>query len=141
PARQLSVPVSRIAYATMKRQDVAVLELAARYDEILRSGIEPWPVTLTLPAPDEPVVVVGAPLTGALMLLRRHRSEMERPCRMWFYPVPAFAALVGWAFIYLTTDPRVLLVGLTMLALGVPAFAVWSWRSQTWPFASAMAGP
>ena len=63
--RHFPVPVVRIAYATMKGQDVAVLELAARYDDIVRSGFEPWPVTLTLPASDEPVVVVGAPLTGA----------------------------------------------------------------------------
>jgi hypothetical protein len=65
-AQQVSVPVSRIAYATMKGQDVAVLELAARYDEIIRAGFEPWPITLTLPGRDESVVVVGAPLTGAI---------------------------------------------------------------------------
>jgi len=77
--RQFSVPVSRIAYATMKGQDVAVLELAARYNDIVRSGFEPWPVTLALPAPDEPVVVVGAPLTGtaATSFLRLAACQLE----------------------------------------------------------------
>jgi hypothetical protein len=64
PAQQVSVPVRRIAYATMKGRDVAVLELAAHYDEVLRWGFEPWRITLTLPARDEPVAIVGAPLTG-----------------------------------------------------------------------------
>jgi APA family basic amino acid/polyamine antiporter len=76
---------------------------------------------------------------GALVLLRRHRPDMPRPYRMWLYPVPVFLALLGWAFIYLTTDPRVIAVGLAMLALGVVAFLVWSWNVKSWPFAAAPA--
>lgn len=61
-ARAVSVPVSRIAYATMKGQDVAVLELAARYDEIVRRGFEPWRPAFIPYAPDESIVIVGAPM-------------------------------------------------------------------------------
>ena len=77
--RQFQVPVVRIAYATMKGQDLAVLELAARYDDIVRSGFDPWPVTLALPAPGEPLVIVGAPLTGVadLSFLRLASCRLE----------------------------------------------------------------
>jgi hypothetical protein len=61
-ARQFEVPVSRIAYATMKGQDIAVLELAVRYRELIDRGFEPWPIALSHPTDEEAVVVVGAPL-------------------------------------------------------------------------------
>lgn len=62
PSKQLQVPIRRMAYATMKGQDIGLVELTARVGELRRSGIEPWRPVLTLPEPDEPVVVVGAPL-------------------------------------------------------------------------------
>ena len=71
---------------------------------------------------------------GALVLLRRLRPDMARPYRMWLYPLPAFVALFGWIFLFATTDPRVILLGIVSLALGVGAFFLWSWRKQTWPF-------
>ena len=36
---------------------------------------------------------------GALFLLRRNRPEMNRPFRMWLYPLPALGALIGWIFV------------------------------------------
>jgi basic amino acid/polyamine antiporter, APA family len=71
---------------------------------------------------------------GALALLRRQRPDMPRPYRMWLYPLPALVALFGWIFLFATTDPRVIMLGLGSLVLGVVAFLVWSWRKQTWPF-------
>src|SRR5580658_7881309 len=41
---------------------------------------------------------------GAVMLLRRAKPDMPRPFRIWFYPLPAFIALVGWGFVFVTTD-------------------------------------
>jgi amino acid transporter len=72
---------------------------------------------------------------GALVLLRRKRPDLPRPYRMWLYPLPAAVAFVGWVFVYVTTDPRVIAVGLAMLAAGGVCFLVWSWRTRGWPFA------
>jgi amino acid transporter len=69
-----------------------------------------------------------------LMLLRRQSPDMPRPYRMWLYPVPALVALFGWIFVFATTDPRVILFGLGVLALGCLTFLVWSWRTNRWPF-------
>jgi hypothetical protein len=77
--RQVTVPVARIAYATMKGRDVAVLELAARYDEIVRWGFDPWTLAQASPPGHEPVVVVGAPLTreSATSFLRLAACRLE----------------------------------------------------------------
>jgi len=69
-----------------------------------------------------------------LMLLRRHAPHLPRPYRMWLYPVPALVALAGWIFVFATTQWRVILFGVSVLALGCVAFLVWSWRTARWPF-------
>jgi amino acid transporter len=70
-----------------------------------------------------------------VMRLRRTRPDMPRPYRIWLYPVPALIALVGWIFIFVTTDVRVIGFGLGILALGVGGFLIWSRRLRQWPFA------
>jgi trypsin-like peptidase len=60
-SRQVQVPIRRMAYATMKGQDIALVELSARIGELRRAGFEPWRPVLRVPEPDELVVVVGAP--------------------------------------------------------------------------------
>lgn len=59
---QYVVPVARTSYATMKGQDVAVLELSIGYDALRRRGVEPWPISRARPSPNEALAVVGAPL-------------------------------------------------------------------------------
>jgi amino acid transporter len=75
----------------------------------------------------------------AVTLLRKRAPEMPRPYRMWLYPLPSLVALLGWVFIFATTPPLVIAFGLGALLVGIGAFAVWSWRQGTWPFA-AVAG-
>jgi hypothetical protein len=65
---QLVVPVARTAYATMKGQDIAVLELALRHDQLRARGIEPRPIVTGRVDPAEPIVVVGAPGSSFLQL-------------------------------------------------------------------------
>ena len=69
-----------------------------------------------------------------VMLLRRRAPDMPRPYRMWWYPVPALVALLGWIFVFATTDVRVILFGIGVLALGGAAFLIWSFRTGRWPF-------
>jgi basic amino acid/polyamine antiporter, APA family len=74
---------------------------------------------------------------GGVVLLRRRAPAMERPFRVWLYPVPLVIAFVGWLFIFSTTGIDVMLFGLGVLALGVLCFLVWSARLRQWPFTSA----
>jgi amino acid transporter len=70
-----------------------------------------------------------------VMVLRRSQPDLPRPYRIWLYPLPTAVALVGWLFIFATTNMRVIGFGLALLAAGVVCFLVWSKRSAQWPFA------
>jgi amino acid transporter len=69
-----------------------------------------------------------------LMLLRRNAPDMPRPYRMWLYPIPGIVALLGWVFVFATTEPLVILFGIAVLAAGGAAFLLWSWNTKRWPF-------
>jgi amino acid transporter len=69
-----------------------------------------------------------------LILLRRKAPDMPRPYRMWLYPVPAVIAMLGWLFVFATTELRVIAFGVGVLALGCVAFLLWSWNSKLWPY-------
>ncbi|MGB9180259.1 MAG: APC family permease [Pyrinomonadaceae bacterium] len=74
----------------------------------------------------------------AVMLLRKRAPQMKRPYHIWLYPIPTIVALIGWVFIFATTDLIVILVGLGTLALGAIFFLIWSWHTERWPFAHAV---
>src|SRR4051812_46808145 len=76
---------------------------------------------------------------AGLIMLRRNAPDMPRPYRMWLYPIPAFIALLGWLFVFATTQLTVILFGLVVLALGCAAFLIWSWNIKRWPFGLAEA--
>src|SRR5438874_1889071 len=65
---------------------------------------------------------------GGLVLLRRRAPTLVRSFRIWVYPVPIVIAFFGWLFIFATTSLHIILFGLSMLALGVLCFLVWSRR-------------
>ncbi len=70
----------------------------------------------------------------AVVLLRRQRPDMPRPYRMWLYPLPCVIAVVGWLFVFATSDRTAILFGLATLAAGVLCFLTWTWRTRQWPF-------
>ena len=62
PHRQLPVRVVRVAYATMKGRDLAVLELDALHGDLRRQLIRPLPVSLySRVTVGDPIVVVSVP--------------------------------------------------------------------------------
>jgi amino acid transporter len=70
----------------------------------------------------------------AVMLLRKREPQAQRPYRIWLYPLPNLIALVGWIFIFATTDWQIIAFGLGTLALGVVFFLGWSRYTERWPF-------
>ena len=73
----------------------------------------------------------------AVALLRRDRPDLERPFRIWLYPLPNLVALAGWVFVFSTSGGTVILFGLLTLLAGLGAFSLWTWRTAQWPFAAA----
>src|SRR5262249_32401938 len=70
----------------------------------------------------------------AVTLLRKHAPNLERPYRIWLYPLPSLIALIGWLFIYLTLDSKIIQFSLVALAIGVASFLIWSHSASKWPF-------
>jgi basic amino acid/polyamine antiporter, APA family len=73
----------------------------------------------------------------ALPLLRKRLPLSQRPYRMWLYPLPAGAALVGWVYIFSTAGWKYIAAGLITLAVGVAIFFVRAKMTRTWPYAPA----
>src|SRR5262245_17927752 len=77
----------------------------------------------------------------AVALLRKNSPNLERPYRIWLYPLPSLIALVGWLFIYLTLDLRISVFSLLALAVGVISFLIWSRSASKWPFKTTVPIP
>jgi len=71
---------------------------------------------------------------AAVTLLRRTKPNMQRPFRMWLYPLPSLLALIGWLFLFWTTETKLKLGALLSLVLGIICFLAWSWIGRHWPF-------
>jgi amino acid transporter len=71
----------------------------------------------------------------AVILLRQRAPNLNRPYRIWLYPLPCLIALIGWLFAFLTSGKEPIFYGLASLATGVCFFLVWSWATKRWPFA------
>ena len=68
---------------------------------------------------------------AAVHLLRKTRADIQRPFRIWLYPLPPLIALTGWSFIFLTSGWTFILYGLGTLAAGIIAFYLWERRRTT----------
>jgi amino acid transporter len=70
----------------------------------------------------------------------------QLPFRMWLYPIPALAAIVGWIYVFATSGSTTFTIlgravshtnmfwGVISLAAGVPVFFLWAWYMHYWPF-------
>jgi amino acid transporter len=71
------------------------------------------------------IVIQFIPQVVALDYLRRRRKDVARPFRMWLYPLPSLLALLGFSYIFVTQEPKIILFGLGVLGTGVLAFILW----------------
>ena len=55
----------------------------------------------------------------ALDYLRRHRPDIQRPFRIWLYPIPSAIAFLGWTYVFLTSGWIYAGFGVLTLAAGV----------------------
>ena len=79
-----------------------------------------------------------------LFVLRRYHPEVRRPFRMWFYPVPAIVALLGWVYVFSSPafQPggwRYMLYAFGTIVTGVVAYILLAYRKGNWPFSSGEA--
>jgi amino acid transporter len=82
------------------------------------------------------VLIQYLPQTIGFFLLRRRQPDLERPFRMWLYPVPGFISIAGWLYVLVTATPKSLLFAGAIFLLGNAAYFVRAQRRSEWPFAA-----
>lgn len=70
---------------------------------------------------------------GLMMLHRRWGSD-RLPFRMWLYPLPVVAAIVGWAAIFISTGRRPMLASLAAATAGILVYLGRARWLRQWPF-------
>lgn len=71
---------------------------------------------------------------GAVAWLRKTRPGLQRPFRMWLYPLPALVAFSGWVFLFATSGLKVILFSAGVLVAGTIAYLGWAGSTRQWPF-------
>jgi APA family basic amino acid/polyamine antiporter len=69
----------------------------------------------------------------ALDYLRRHRSDINLPFRMWLYPLPSIVAFVGWVYIFTTSGWTYVGFGLLTLLAGLLVYWIYTKQRVTVP--------
>ena len=74
-----------------------------------------------------------------LMVLRVTRPEVERPFRMWLYPVPALVAIAGFLFILFNREnwQKEIRYAVVILIAGLTIYMIRAWKGREWPFGVA----
>jgi len=74
------------------------------------------------------------PQAIGFFVLRSRAPDMPRPFRMWLYPLPGIAIILGWVYILGTSNPRSLVLGVAVFAVGSVAFFIRARLRGEWPF-------
>jgi amino acid transporter len=73
----------------------------------------------------------------AILIIRWKRPEIQRPFRMWLYPLPAIISFAGYTYVFGASGLRFILYGLLTLGAGVVAYFVTARKQGAWPFEKA----
>ncbi|HUK46386.1 MAG TPA: APC family permease [Terriglobales bacterium] len=75
-----------------------------------------------------------------IIILRVRRPDMPRPFRMWFYPVPAILAILGFGYILFARKDflREIRYAVVILIVGIFLYLLRAWRNRDWPFRTAL---
>jgi amino acid transporter len=73
-----------------------------------------------------------------VIVLRLRRPQMQRPFRMWLYPLPPLLALAGFLFILFSRADasREMLYAAVVAATGSALYLLRAYRRREWPFAA-----
>ena len=82
------------------------------------------------------VLIQYLPQTIGFFLLRYRRPDLDRPFRMWFYPVPGMVSIAGWIYVLATAAPKSLLFAGAVLVVGSTAYFLRARSEGEWPFAA-----
>ena len=63
---------------------------------------------------------------AGVMLLKRYRTDIAAPFRMWLYPLPAVLALALWMYVFVTAPMSGILFALAYVTVGLVGYGLFS---------------
>lgn len=77
------------------------------------------------------------------VVLRWRRPDLERPFRMWLYPLPVLLAILGFLYILISRPnfSKELRYAVVILIAGLAIYFVRAWRRAEWPFPARPGAP
>ncbi len=75
----------------------------------------------------------------AVFLIRARRPDIERPFKMWLYPLPPIISLAGYLYVFSSLGLKFILFGLLTLGIGVLIYLIVARGQRQWPFAKPTA--
>ena len=72
---------------------------------------------------------------AAVILLRRYRDDINKPFKMWLYPIPALVSLAMWSYIFLSAPRAGMLFSVAFLATAVAAYMLFERGRASVPLA------
>jgi APA family basic amino acid/polyamine antiporter len=81
--------------------------------------------------------------TIGVIVLRIRKPDMDRPFRMWFYPLPALLAFGGFVYVLVSRQnfQKEVKYALVLLIVGLGIYLLRSWRRREWPFGVRVVAP
>ncbi|HEX5483890.1 MAG TPA: APC family permease [Terriglobia bacterium] len=80
------------------------------------------------------VLIQYLPQTIGFFLLRARAPKLNRPFRMWLYPIPGIISLLGWLYVLGTAARRSLFFAFAVLVVGTAAYLIRARKRAEWPF-------
>jgi hypothetical protein len=69
-----------------------------------------------------------------LLLLVKRKTKQHFEWRMPLYPFPVVLAIIIWGLVFISTGQKMMLGGLSVIALGIIAYLIKAKRIKEWPF-------
>ncbi len=68
----------------------------------------------------------------AMFLIRAKRPDIERPFKMWLYPLPALISLTGYLYVFSSLGLWYILFGVLTLVIGALVYVAAAYRTGDW---------
>lgn len=81
-------------------------------------------------------IVLIQSIAQIIALFILHKRGVKPQYRMWFFPVPALLALVGWIYVFFSAGVWAIWFGIVSLLIGTIVFLIQAKIRHQWPFDS-----
>jgi amino acid transporter len=75
----------------------------------------------------------------AVFLIRARRPDIQRPFKMWLFPLPAVISMLGYSYVFLSLGTYFIVFGVLTLVVGAAVYLIAAKTQNDWPFGTGRA--